>query len=272
MKFFKKIEKWNRERRKVKKIIKIEENSRLLVQNLKKALEMNKTDIPVFVISYNNGIYVENMVDQLNKFSITPIIIDNASSAEETKKILDNIDKSKRALVAYSSYNFGHLVGFIKPVYEVMPEKFAYTDPDLQLNSNLPKNFLEILYNLANKYEIFKAGFALDIEINKKMIDKKNIIKKDDPIEFYKEYSVIEWEKLFWRHKLDDKEYDVYIAPIDTTFAVYSKKNYEGYFVRGVRVAGDFTAVHLPWYPDLDLFDNNQKSEYLKENKSSTWI
>ena len=36
--------------------------------------------IPVIMVSYNNGVYVENMANQLHHHGIRPIVIDNAST------------------------------------------------------------------------------------------------------------------------------------------------------------------------------------------------
>lgn len=272
MNFFKNIEKWNRERRKKKKQAFVSEKSQKLIVNLFKAFESYKGDIPVFIISYNNGVYVENMVNQLNNKGIKPIVIDNASKSEDTIDVLKRMEAADKCFVAFSDYNFGHLVGLINPIYDIMPEVFAYNDPDLQLNEKLNENFLEELLDIALKYNVYKAGFALNINLDKNMIGQKYYVKKEHPFRFNNEFNVKEWEERFWKYRLDDDNYELYYAPIDTTFAVYVKSNYDGEYINAIRVAGDFTAIHLPWYPELDLFDKAQKSEYLKENKSSTWI
>lgn len=79
------------------------------------------------------------------------------------------------------------------------------------------------------------------------------------------------WEKQFWT-----KEYkkDKYYADIDTTFALY-KPNFYPYkfsnFMKGIRMAGDFTAKHGGWYilPG-DLQD--ERSFYFSDNLATSWI
>jgi dTDP-4-dehydrorhamnose reductase len=68
---------------------------------------------------------------------------------------------------------------------------------------------------------------------------------------------------------VDDAEYEIYNAEVDTTFCLINKSNYSGNWKNHIRIAGNFTAKHLPWYKKnkiFDLYDN-----YL-ENKKTTYI
>lgn len=242
-----------------------------LVDQVRKIIP-NITDIPVIVVSYNNGVYVHNMCKQLNKLNIKPVVIDNNSNDKKTLATLNGLSERGNAFIAYSSYNFGHGVGFIEPVYKLLPDIFAYTDPDLQLNDNLPKNFLDILAMLTDRYSTFKAGFALSLDINKPLKKTKFHSIHYKPIFFEKNLSIREFESKYWKFKLDDDEFEIYTAPIDTTFAVYRKENYTGDFHHAIRVANNFSAIHLPWFDDIDILDSNDKTSYLKNNKSSNWV
>jgi hypothetical protein len=65
----------------------------------------------------------------------------------------------------------------------------------------------------------------------------------------------------------------MYLADIDTTFAVYRKSNYQGHLRSpAIRVAGDYTAIHLPWFLNLDIITELEKQQYLQKNKSTHWI
>jgi len=245
--------------------------SRKLVAQIKKIVP-DITDIPVIVISYNNGVYVHNICEQLNSLNIKPIIIDNNSNDNKTLKTLKNLSETGNAFVTYSDYNFGHEVGFIEPVYELLPDVFAYTDPDLQLNDMLPKNFLNLLAGLTDQYSTYKAGFALSLDIEMPLKETKFHSLHYKPVFFEKNLSIREFESKYWTFKLDNNEFEIYAAPIDTTFAVYRKKNYMGDFHHAIRVAGNFSAIHLPWFDNIDLLNNNDKTAYLKNNKSSNWV
>ncbi len=243
-----------------------------LLEPLKKALSQRENQIPVLVVSYNNGVYVANTVKQLSKYSISPIILDNRSTSQESISILQDIEKSGQATVIYGKKNLGHLVGFFEPVYSLLPEVFAYTDPDLEFNADLPPTFLEDLAALARKYRCYKAGFALAIPAQEPItshLQQHNFYK---PFKFSRSYTIAEWEARYWTKRLADPQYEVYAADIDTTFAVYVKSNYRGYFMDAVRVGGGVAALHLPWFPNLDLMNGAQKQQYLAKNKSTTWI
>lgn len=248
----------------------IQRRSRQLILQLQNILSTHN-ETPVIIVSYNNGTYTENMCRQLNARNITPIIIDNHSTAPTTIIILKRLQESGTAKIAYSDYNFGHGVGFIEPVYRLLPTTFAYTDPDLQLNENLPENFLETLHNLTNRYSVFKAGFALEIENSHILKDTIIHSKQYKPIAYQKTLTIYEHEKRYWTKQLCDDDLEIYAAPIDTTFALYNKNNYDGDFHSAVRVAGDFSAIHLPWFEDIDIMSTAERDSYNKSNKSTTW-
>ena len=108
--------------------------------------------------------------------------------------------------------------------------------------------------------------------LDEEMISVNITRKYGVPKAYTKELTIKEWEEQFWRMKLYHEKLEVYQAPLDTTFAVYRKSNLLEDFFDGVRVAGDFSAIHLPWYPKRDLLSKEQKEVYLKDNKSSTWV
>lgn len=243
-----------------------------LVDQITTILNKNNSTIPVFVVSYNNGTYVENTVNQFRKLNIKPIIIDNHSSDNASLEILRKINASGMADIVFSPINFGHFVGFIEPIYNILPDIFAYTDPDLQYSSKMPKDFLEVLAEMTSIYSVFKAGLALAIPADIPTIEGKSTLQQTKPIRVNKEYSVQEKENKYWRMRIVDHEHEVYAAKIDTTFAVYRKSNYHGDFFDAVRVAGNFSAIHLPWFPSLDMMSEHQRTSYIKGNKSSSWI
>ena len=236
------------------------------------AISSCKDKIPVLIIRYNNGVYIKNMLNQLSEFNITPIIIDNNSNDQNTLDVLNKEKASNRAYVVFSNENLGHMVGFLDPIYTLLPEVFAYTDPDLQFNKNLPENFLETLANLTKEYSTYKAGFALDLLPDENFVNTKHYFKKTKPFIWNKTYSIREIEGKYWRKKIDNKDYDIYCAKIDTTFAVYRKENYKGDFFDGIRIAGNFSTIHLPWFPDIDLMNKNERTIYMRGNRSTTSI
>lgn len=242
-------------------------------QDLQRALTRTH-GVPVLVVSYNNGIYVANTVAQLARLSIKPIVIDNASTDPQTRQILTQLNEREQALVVFSKKNYGHLVGFLEPLYRTLPNIFAYTDPDLQFHPELPPDFLDTLAQLTVDYGAYKAGCALTLEHEgtRAKTDNNYTVAVRKPFLFNESYEVQEWEGHFWQKKLLHPRLEIYSAPLDTTFAVYNKSMYRGDFVfNSLRVAGPFSALHLPWFPELDIMSNEQRNIYLRGNISSTW-
>jgi len=201
--------------------------------------------IPIIIICFNNYKYIDNTIKQLcniNQEHLESVIImDNCSVCKKTKEYLKNTP----CKVIYNEKNHGPWVNSSKNsnIYNQMPEKFILTDADLQFNPNLPKNFIEILSELSDKYKCSKIGFALDISDFNKMI--KGL--------YFRGLTIYDWEKRFWNTKQDDKNYELYKADIDTTFCLLNKKNEKNNF--SIRIAGDFLAKHIPWYVENKILD-----------------
>lgn len=243
-----------------------------IVSGLEAALRAAPDRIPVLIISYNNGRYVANTIAQLARFDVNPIIIDNRSTDEASLAILRTLRDEGRATVVFSTQNFGHMVGFLAPVYRLLPEIFGYTDPDLQFSDTLPTDFMDVLAALTHQYQVYKVGMALDVSDEAALSNTDFTLSQHKPLTVEKPYTIRSWEAQYWRMKLDHPGLELYVAKVDTTFAVYNKAHYHGDFFEALRVAGDYSALHLPWFPEKDLMSPEQKAAYLKHNKSTTWV
>lgn len=212
--------------------------------------------IPIIIISHDNHKYVDNTIKQLkniNEEYVNQIIIlDNKSTNTDTIKYLNDAKLN----VIWNNSNVSSRLSLIENthIYNKLPDLFALTEPDLQYNSNIPKNFVEILGNLTEIYKCHRVGLALDIsDINKTYNElcqsKLDII-----------YSL---EKTYWNKKIDNTNYILYKAPIDTTFCVinkkYNKKN-EDISPTSIRIAGNFTAKCIPYYNKYEIHDNDEKT------------
>ena len=70
---------------------------------MRNALAACPDEIPVIVISFNNGIYVRNMVEQLQGFGVVPIIIDNHSTDIATQNTLHEFEREGKAHIALAA-------------------------------------------------------------------------------------------------------------------------------------------------------------------------
>lgn len=230
-------------------------------------------EIPILIISYNNACYVENMVSQLNTLGITPIIIDNHSTDSKSIQVLKKLDTEKTAHVVFSSINFGYRVGFMSKIYDVLPQFFGYTDPDLQFKQHIDSNFIYDFKRLTEKYKIFKVGCALELSEDVSNTMFMEVQANKFPIETLSQRFLIkEWEGRYWNLLVKDEEFELYSAPIDTTFAIYNKEYYFYNIYDALRVAGNYSVYHLPWYPEMDIMKKDEEEEYMKNNNSNTWM
>ena len=221
----------------------------------------NVDEIPFVIICWNNLTFVKNFINQIKKYKRKIIILNNNSEHQLLYTYFDEIknELGDQIEIRNLDQNYGHEV-YMK-LSDTLPDVYMLSDPDLELNKNLPDNFVDILYELSNKHKIYKVGFALDIS------DHENFLS----CETYNGSSIHNWEKQFWGNKIED-EYELYNANIDTTFSLINKKYFNGNHHEAIRIAGNFTAKHLPWYNNY-IKNNIPKDEleiWRKNNKSSS--
>ena len=216
-------------------------------------------DIPIVIICYNNYRYVENTLSQIlrinKEYYKNIIILNNASTCEDTIEYLRKLGSgSSGSGVVSIINNIGNFGPWIAAdnnshIYNVLPNKFVLTDPDLKLNDNIPSNFVDILATLSDKYKTTKIGLALDITEHHKFYPTA---------EYMANLSIYDWEKRFWIDRIEDADYVLYKADIDTTFCLINKDNVAAAAATAylqIRVAGNFTAKHIPWYIDNEVYN-----------------
>jgi hypothetical protein len=190
------------------------------------------------------------------------IIVDNNSSYGPLLSFYDIISKEvQKVKVIRLRKNYGHEV-YLERV-DLFPAIYILSDPDLQLNKNMPRNVSEVLYKLSEDHKIFKVGLCLDIS------DSNLFIKTNN---FPHGHTILEWESQFWKHRVVHPKYELYRASIDTTFTLVNWKHYKGNTLQALRIGGKFTAKHLPWYQKY--IENNVSFDELSKmrngNRSST--
>lgn len=223
-------------------------------------------DIPIVIICYNNYRYVENTLSQIlrinKEYYKNIIILNNASTCEDTIGYLNKLGSSGSGSDS-SSVSIINNIGNFGPwiaadnnshIYNILPNKFVLTDPDLKLNENIPSNFVDILATLSDKYKTTKIGLALDITESDQFYPTT---------EYMANLSIYDWEKRFWIDRIEDADYVLYKADIDTTFCLINKDNAANAASSAssasayiqIRVAGNFTAKHIPWYIENEVYN-----------------
>ena len=226
-----------------------------------------RSQIPIFIPTFNNLTYLRIMLDQLSRLGMPNIIImDNCSDFPPFLSYLRSLEG--QLTIIYEAENKGprHVFEDVNS-YRLLPEYFCLTDPDLEFSPDLPKDFLEQLIGLTEAHRVGKAGFSLDISEPEKM-------RQEDFMIGEKSYKIWDWEAQFWLNPLpsDLAGNPVYKATIDTTFAIYNKKFFKPENpLDAVRVAGAFTCRHLEWYRDT-RFAPGEESHYRKTSKFSHYL
>lgn len=186
------------------------------------------------------------MLLQLSALHLDRVLIaDSGSTFPPMLRFLSEL-KTEGKIVLEFDANVGPRVFYEdRWLYSQLPDTFILTDSDLEFNRSMPVDFLKVLESISAELEVGKVGLALSISDSKLFRDDKFTIG-------LKEYTIREWEEQFWQFRIFSQgSENVFSANVDTTFAYYNKK----YFDRknpyqAVRLAGEFTVRHLPWYRD----------------------
>ena len=218
-------------------------------------LQLIKKNMSVVIIGYNQYTYINKMVKQLEPHTNDIIIIDNCSTY---KPLLDYYDEYKYTLLKMNK-NYGHKVYEEDFIVSMLGNIYIITDPDLEFNKKLPKNFIESFVKISNDYKAGRVGFSL-------LIDTDDI----RPGLSYASVPLKQWEGRFWMNKIKHPTLDLYNAPIDTTFCLLN--TIHNRFGLSIRVGGDYICKHLPWHNNfyLDLLED-EYDNYLIDNKSTNF-
>jgi hypothetical protein len=222
------------------------------------------TDIPIVIICWNNYYFVNNFIEQLKKYKNPIILLDNKSNYQPLLNYYKEIKKElgDRIEIRLLDENYGSNVYLT--LKDTLPDIYILSDPDLELNKNMPDNFAEIFLKISNKYNCYKVGCSLSLDDKEKFIECESYTQGKN---------IYDWESQFWTKKINDDTYEMYHADIDTTFCLINNNNYSDNIYDGIRVAGNFTAKHLPWYKDYIKTNISQNEiENWKHNNISSSI
>jgi hypothetical protein len=229
-------------------------------------LSINFNEINLVIPTFNNPTYLKQYINQILKYpKIKIIIYDNNSTYKPMLALLNQLEKTY--LVYRKKENFGpEYVYQDKNFLNLLPHYFLLSDPDLELNPNLPSNFYEIFYAVSNFFKVGKVGCALTIPNNFKTNIK--LKQKDVTVTAY------DYEMQFWKNKIGyekESKSPIYSAALGATMSLINLDflTIENHWNRGARIAGDFECRHLPWELDfslpeeeLNFYNNSQKFSF----------
>ena len=221
--------------------------------NLLSKHKANHKQIPIILNNYNRLEYLRQLINWLQGAGYRNIyIIDNNSTYAPLLKYYNEIP--------YTIFKLNKNIGFLALWKTVIFTRFknnyyVYSDADILPVTDCPKDFLLYFKSLLSKYNnIDKVGFAL---------------KTDDiPDHYPLKNNVIEWESKFWEVEI---EKSVYVAPIDTTFALYKPGAKGGSELEALRTSYPYIARHLSWYINPDSLSEDEKYYQGTSSASASW-
>lgn len=234
---------------------------------------INNNGLPIIIPTHNNPTYVKNSVDFYHSIGHENILlIDNNSSYLPMIDYLHSI--SNEVSVVMQKINFGPRQFYDdRSIYALLPEYFILTDPDLRFSNKFPTNFVDILIELHNMFNVFKIGSALNLDIKEPNVLDEQYSISGNPI------TIRDIENNYYQNCIGSYEGDnIWLAPIDTTFALYKKGEKENSFMDSLRIDNRFLADHFGWFNPTPMTDdeylfytNNlnavSSTEYLKKYK-----
>ena len=210
--------------------------------------------IPIFINNYNRLTTTSLLIDALQKRGYSNIhILDNQSTFPPLLEFYKTTD----CKVHYLKKNYGSKAFWKSNLWlQFLNSYFVYTDSDVVPIKSCPDTILEHFYTLLKKYpEAHKVGVSLKID--------------DLPDTFALKDKVIEWESKYFTKEMEP---NLFIAPIDTTFALYrpfSKAGKRDYSTLVFRTGAPYQAQHLPWYINNDNLDE-EETYYLNSLETRT--
>ena len=216
--------------------------------------------IPILINNYNRVELLKQQIDWLLTLEGNPsiIIVDNDSDYPPLLEYYKNIDHPQVQVVylQFNSWRLGATYLANKLLRKF--EKVVVTDSDLLPYPNTPSDILQHLSVLMDKYPDYNhVGLSLEI----------NDLPDDSPMKA----KVIQHESQFWAPHTPCLNKEVYVAGIDSTFAMYRRKSNILAISPALRTVRPYTLQHVDWY--LSPSDYSEEYQYyLSSCKSfATW-
>lgn len=210
--------------------------------------------IPIIINNYNRLTTLRDLVDGLHRRGYHNLyIIDNHSTYPPLLEYYKTVGCKVFMLKENLGWKAFRLSGIDK---QFRNRFFVYTDSDIYLPDSCPDDILQHFYDiLVHTPYTSKVGCALRID--------------DLPDCYARKAEVMQWEHRFWQRPLGN---DMYLADIDTTFALHKPNLRIGHRETGhrIRVAGPYACQHRPWYVDSAHLDPEEQY-YIDSVARPTW-
>lgn len=214
--------------------------------------------VPILINNYNRVEPLRAQVEWLHslKGGVSIVIIDNGSNYPPLLDYYSSLDlpNVQVVLLGFNAWRKG-----IATVTKLLRgfEKFIITDPDLLPYASTPDDVVTHLSNLLDRYPAFNH-VGLSLEIN------------DLPDNALRE-KVRRHELQFWSPAAQQLNGEVYVAAVDTTFAMYRRDSDVEALAPALRTARPYTLRHVDWYLQPEAL-SQEYLHYLRSVSSvATW-
>jgi glycosyltransferase involved in cell wall biosynthesis len=216
--------------------------------DIQSLIQIDSPELPIIIPTFNNPTYLKNTVDYFLERDFNIIVLDNASTYPPMLELLFELSENNKCYVVMQNSNQGPRQFFYdNSFYNWLPNYFYATDPDLGYNKDLTREDWLSFIDISERLDMYKVGVGMRLDI-----EDSNIL---DLVRNYGYMtSIRELENGYYNSPCSATEQGdiIYNAPIDTTFALYNKKNQpvsgNNFMDKNVRVRGRFDSWHYGWF------------------------
>ena len=217
--------------------------------------------IPIIINNFNRLDLLKQQIDWLQTLDgySSILIVDNDSHYEPLLAYYKQLSDHPNIQVVFLGHNSwrkgaAHLAKLLLKTHP----KVIITDPDLLPYADTPKDIISYLSRLMDKLPTYNH-IGLSLEIND--LPDYNPLRE----------RIIAHESQFWKQKALDTNERVFIAPIDTTFAIYHQSSVIEAIGPALRTDRPYTLQHVDWYRDPEE-QNPEFAQYVRSAKIfATW-
>ena len=199
-------------------------------------------NIPIVILNKDRLMPLQLLVESLQSRGYNNIIIiDNQTTYQPTldwyKESGVNVFYNDIDATLYDTGTFYRLAFELNHTLfsEIVKDYYVFSDSDVVPLDTVPNNFIDCMVNVCRETNTHKVGISLKIDDLPDSDFCKHVINNESPM---------------WVNRIAHTNYELYHAPVDTTFAVYRPNSAPILSHDCIRIAGEFVARHLPWYYD----------------------
>lgn len=227
-------------------------------------------NIPIVILNKDRLPPLIDLVNSLQKRNYNNIIIiDNESTYQPLldwyKQTNVTVFMNDVPETRFDNSTLYTLVQLQHPLFaDITKGYYVYTDSDVVPIDENPENFIENMIEVCAQFNLHKVGLGIKID--------------DLPQNgSWQTAKAIEIESKFLENRIPHEKFELYKAPVDTSFAVYAPNSPALWGDNSIRMGGNHMARHYPFYYDVQNLpaDELHYITTLKPNRGpvvSMWV